>query len=299
MITRPLLAVALEDIDNIKYPQYCTPKYDGIRCLIINGQAVSRNFKPQPNVYIRTYLSDVLPTGLDGELVLKGNKSFNDVQSKVMSFDGEPEFEYHIFDYVKDDLNKPYLDRMEDLKDWYKYFSNDPFYKDKFKLILPKKINNKDELLAYETKCLEDGFEGIMLRKPDGKYKCGRSTNKEGILLKLKRFIDSEAKITGFLERFHNENEQESDEFGLSKRSSCKANLSLAGTLGKVVVVDLKTNIEVKVGTGFNDELRQEIWDNQDKYLGQVIKYKYQEVGVKEKPRFPVFLGFRSAEDMD
>jgi DNA ligase-1 len=34
------------------------------------------------------------------------------------------------------------------------------------------------------------------------------------------------------------------------------------------------------------------------KLLGKIVKYKYQEIGVLEKPRFPVFLGFRDKEDM-
>jgi hypothetical protein len=32
--------------------------------------------------------------------------------------------------------------------------------------------------------------------------------------------------------------------------------------------------------------------------MGKVVKYKSQPTGVKDKPRFPVFLGFRDVVDM-
>ena len=44
--------------------------------------------------------------------------------------------------------------------------------------------------------------------------------------------------------------------------------------------------------------MRMEIWSNQEKYLNQIIKYKYFSVGVKDKPRHPVFQGFRHLDDM-
>ena len=31
----------------------------------------------------------------------------------------------------------------------------------------------------------------------------------------------------------------------------------------------------------------------------EIVKYKHFPVGEKDKPRFPVFIGFRAKEDMD
>ena len=292
MITSPMLATALPSIDKVKYPVLCTPKLDGIRCLIINGQAVSRKFKPIPNNYIREQLKG-LPENLDGELITYTNgirDNFNIVSSKVMSEDGEPEFTYEVFDYVKTNLTQNYQFRMIMLD-----ILNLPEFCNK---LLPIFIYDEQELLDYESKCLNEGYEGIMLRIPEGPYKCGRSTPKEAYLLKMKRFEDSEASIIGFEERMHNANEATKDAFGKTERSSHKDNLVPMGTLGSLRVKDIKTDKEFNIGTGFDDAIRQLIWDNREKYLNQIVKYKHQPSGSDELPRFPVFLGFRDQRDM-
>ena len=291
MITIPLLAATLEDLSTLKFPVLATPKLDGIRVLKINGQAVTRKFKPIPNVHIRELLEKHLPDGVDGEVMTSG--TFNDIQSKVMSFDGEPEFSFYVFDFVYDDLNTPYWSRVADMIRV--VYTKAPF---EIVLLEPVEINSIEELLLFEERCLSQGHEGVMIRQPDGKYKCGRSTPKEQILMKLKRFHDSEAQIVGFEEKMHNENKQEKDEFGLSKRSTKKDGLIPADTLGALIVEDLKTGVKFGLGSGFTDELKKEIWSHRKKYKNKIIKYKYQSVGAKDAPRFPVFLGFRSKLDL-
>jgi len=290
MITRPLLAATLEDVNTLRFPVLATPKLDGIRVLKVDGKAVTRKFKPVPNTYIREMLEKYLPDGVDGEVMTPG--TFNDIQSKVMSFDGEPQFSFYMFDYVKDDLGKPYSERVSDMHNAIKT-------KPTFEVIAlkPVKIHSVEELLAFEKECLRQGYEGVMIRQPDSKYKCGRSTPKEQILMKLKRFLDAEAIVVGFEEKMHNDNIQEKDEFGLSKRSHKKDGLVPANTLGALIVEDQKTKVRFGIGSGFDDALKKEIWDNRDSYINKLVKYKYQSVGAKDAPRFPVFLGFRSKLD--
>lgn len=287
MITRPLLAAPLGDVNKLRFPMLVTPKIDGIRVLKVGGKVVTRQFKDLPNVHIRTLLEKHLPDNVDGEVVTPGN--FNDVQSAVMSFDGEPEFTFYGFDYVKTDLNKPYHLRMLDLEVEFSKL-NPPF---KLVALIPEMVFTVNELFWYEEKCVAGGFEGVMLRTPIGKYKCGRSTEKEQILLKLKRFYDAEAIVIGFEEKLHNTNTKDKNEFGLSKRSSKMGGMIPANTLGCLIVQDIKTGVEFGIGSGFTDSLRDLIWQNREKYKGSVVTYKYQTMGAKNAPRFPVFLGFR------
>lgn len=289
-IEKPLLAGTAKDYSKIKYPVIGSPKLDGIRCLIIDGKAVSRNFKEIPNKFIAKDLPTLAPNGFDGELLLKGNKPFNEVSSAVMSFDGEPEYEYHIFDYVTDN-NIPYSERIKVLKE---SVNSSP----KLVIVPTYVINNEDELNIAEEDCINKGYEGLMIRSPNGIYKFGRSSEKEGILLKIKRFEDSEAEILDFEEKMSNQNEKEQDVFGNSTRASKKEFMVPAGVLGAVKVRDIKTGVEFKIGSGFDDEYRKKIWDNQSNFLGKLVKYKFQPSGAKDLPRFPVFLGFRHENDL-
>src|SRR5713101_3979205 len=77
MVTRPMLCAKLDDPSQLRFPALATPKIDGIRCLKIDGAAVSRSFKPIRNRHIRwKFLA--LPDGIDGELVAG---TFHETQS--------------------------------------------------------------------------------------------------------------------------------------------------------------------------------------------------------------------------
>jgi DNA ligase-1 len=39
-------------------------------------------------------------------------------------------------------------------------------------------------------------------------------------------------------------------------------------------------------------------WAEREKVVGRLVKYKSQLIGVKERPRFPVFCGFRDMRDL-
>jgi len=298
VIKRPILAEKIEpsELENLKYPVLVSPKLDGIRCLIVDGKALSRSFKPIPNLFIQSLLSKQEFNGLDGELVLEG-KTFNETQSIVMSESSEPvDFVYYCFDYVgKNGLNHPFELRLKDLEEVVQGSNN------KWMVAVPQLLAHSSEtIITTETTFLSQGYEGLMIRGCDSPYKNGRSTKKEGYLLKLKKFEDAEAVVVGFVEATTNTNELEVNELGLSKRSHKKAGKVRAGYLGAFLVKDLKTGTEFEIGTGdgLTKDLRAYIWNNQDKYLNKLIKYKHQPSGSKDKPRFPVWLGFRDERDL-
>ncbi len=294
MITKPMLAAKINSEKDVQFPVYATPKLDGIRCLVIDGHAVTRKFKPVPNKYIRAQIEKYCPNGFDGE-IMSDECTFNELQSKVMSQEGEPRFSYNVFDYVATSIDTPYLERIADLVQYVKNHDI-PFVK----IIVPEIVSDEDMFMKMEELYLKAGYEGIIVRTESSPYKCGRSTVKQQWLLKLKRFVDSEAKVLGFKEGFHNKNVATVDELGHTKRSSHKENKILSGSLGKFEVKDIYDGSLFKIGTGqgLTHKLRQEIWYNQEKYLGKIIKYKYQDFGRKDLPRIPVFVGFRDPRDM-
>jgi len=274
---------------------YASPKLDGIRCMIQDGVALSRSLKPIRNKYIQSILGGYeIFDGLDGELTV-GSPTDPDVYrtttSNVMRSTGKPDFTFWIFD----NFMHPYVysNRQHEI-----YHIDPTGIHPNIKILKSVSVFNMKELQAYEQYCLTQGYEGVILRDPNGMYKHGRSTAKEGGLIKVKRFEDGEAGILALEEQMHNGNEATTNELGRTQRSSHKENKVPMGTLGALVCKDVVTGIQFNIGTGFTDEVRQQLWECQDKLIGQTIKYKSFKIGVKDAPRHPVFLGMRDADDM-
>lgn len=290
---KPMLAV--EAPAELTFPLYASAKLDGVRCVVKDGVALSRTLKPIPNAFVQAHLAHDLLHGLDGELIVGpayAKDVYRQTSSGVMSQDGSPDFKFYVFDYYTMP-DRAYSQRLHDLQSW---FNSNP--QDRCVLLEQRLVNNEEELLQFEGEMLAQGFEGLILRKPEGIYKHGRSTAREGYLLKLKRFTDGEAKIVGFEELMHNANEAQLDELGHTKRSSHQENLVPMDTLGALQVEDCVTGIAFKIGTGYTAIHRKQIWQQRDRLVGAIVKYKHFEIGVKDAPRFPVWLGFRDPIDM-
>lgn len=295
---KPMLAV--EAPKEIKFPVFASVKLDGIRCLMANNFALSRTLKPLPNRYIQDKLFDARLQGLDGEITVGDANHPNVMQnttSGVMSRDGEPNFTYWVFDFWTD-VNMTYGQRWDLMQRAFK----DGVFRDfpHIKLLQQTLIRNEEELRAFERVALEQGFEGVIIRDPKGVYKYGRSTAKEGYMLKVKRFVDSEAVVTSANELMKNNNIATIDELGHTKRSSHAENKIPMGTLGSLSAKDIKNNMLVDIGTGFTAAQRDLLWSMHlcGELIGKTVKYKYFEIGVKEAPRFPVFIGFRDPIDI-
>lgn len=283
-ITQPMLAAStVPNLETeVKYPCFIQAKLDGVRALAINGKAYSRKMKLIPNEFIQKIFSELNLHGFDGELMVHGD--FNKVQSAVMSTEGEPDFYYVVYDMWN--LDSPYKARFHSLIDDVITINS------KHVAAIDSEVVNSPTDAERELEhFIKVGYEGAILRSINSPYKQGRSTFKEGYLLKLKKFLDDEAVVIGFEERLHNTNEQERDERGYAKRSSKKEGMVGANTLGSLIV---KWNdIEFGIGSGFNDAQRKDIWDNKDKYLGKLVTFKYQELSALGVPRFGTFKWFR------
>jgi DNA ligase-1 len=151
-----------------------------------------------------------------------------------------------------------------------------------------------------EQEALDLGHEGLIVRRPDGRYKQNRSTLKEGLLIKVARRLTSEAEVIGFKEMMHNNNEAFLNEVGYTKRSKHQENLVGTGMLGAFVVRDLKTGVEFDLGNGegLDHAARKAFWSRRLFMLGSLVKYSYKPYGTKNKPRQPLWLGPRSPDDM-
>ena len=291
---KPMLAATFNDDKLLRFPMLASPKLDGVRCLIIDGVAMSRSFKPIPNAHVQNMLGCDEFNGLDGELIVgqpTDKDCYRNTVSGVMKQTGTPDVTFWVFDNFLHPGG--FQARLESAQA--KASEKVPWES----ILVPvphSLINNMMELEFEEHHALDRGYEGIMLRSINGPYKDGRSTEREGYLLKVKRFRDCEAVVIGFDEKRHNANEATINELGHTHRSSHKENMVLMGTLGALKVRGVGGDydgVEFDIGTGFDDRLRAEIWQGRENWMGSIVKVKYFPTGSKEKPRFPTFLGLR------
>ena len=115
----------------------------------------------------------------------------------------------------------------------------------------------------------QNDIEGIMVNL-NTPYECKRTKN----LMKVKKFYTFDLQVVGY-------------EGGSGR---------LSGNLGSLVV-DFKGN-SIKVGSGFDDNTRKELWNMRDELIGRVIEIKYKEVSKDKKTgleslQFPIFKSLR------
>jgi len=295
---KPLLASDIAELSALRLPLWGSPKLDGVRVVNHFGHPMTRSLKPVRNTEVSAVYSGDLFRYMDGEIIAgpETHKSvFQRSQSFVMSFNPpiQWDFQLHVFDYTRDPL-LPYKTRYEELQEALDKLP--PELWKLTKLVEQKPLENIQQIEEYEEKKVSMNYEGIMLRDPNAKYKFGRSSLKEHILLKMKRFADDEATIVGFKELLSNQNTLTKNELGYAERKGGSENMIPMGTLGSVIVESKLFSSQFNIGSGFDAATRQTIWDNRDLYLGRQIKYKFQPSGIKDLPRFPIYLGFREPE---
>ena len=180
---------------------------------------------------------------------------------KMLVFDWMP-----AEDFKKQECHYSYHGRREWL---HEIFSNHEFT---YFELLPILYCGRDT--SKITEILEEqvarGEEGIMINDYHAPYEFKRTN----ALLKVKKMQTLDLEIVGFEE-------------GEGR---------LAGTLGAILVRYKNGNV-VKVGSGFSDQLRTEIWQNRNAYLGTICEIQYFEETTNadggESLRFPIFKDFR------
>ncbi len=234
-------------------------KYDGVRAIWDGKSLKSRNAKTIKAP--KWWLKDFPNFAIDGEL-WSGRGEFEFIGSVISSFDdkGWENIKFMIFDVpnAKGNLR----DRLEVLREFLSQNSNEFI-----RVIEQIKIDSNEDAFAFLDEVVSGGGEGIVVRNENAPYKNGRS----GEILKLKKFKDSECKVV--------------------KLQNGKGKFE--GLLGSLICVDIFSNIEFKIGSGFSDEQRS----NPPK-VGTIITYKYQNLTKYAKPRFPVFLRVKSDNNL-
>lgn len=291
---RPMLA-SPADISAVRYPVLASPKVDGLRAIVRGGCLLSRKLLPIPNRHLQDLYARPEYEGFDGELVV-GDPSratvFETSDVVMEEHEGIESVFFLVFDLCN--LQVPYMERYRRLREMAPVQN----------LWEQKLIFEEAELMDYVASITGMGYEGVIIRDLNSPYKFGRSTVREGWMLKIKNFSDAECIIVGMDELYSNQNPAELNDLGLTKRSSHQANKVPMNKMGSLL--GIYNGQEIRLGTGFTDAQRIEIWQNPDKYLRKYAKFKFQSTGGKSvetggkgiRPPY-VFLGWRHELDMD
>ena len=262
-----------------------TTKIDGGRIIAIkeNGQVsfyTRAGQRYEGLVDLETEMSELLPDDsvLDGEITLLNDKGIPSKEAykqamKITRKDGEKHgVKMKVFDWMPVSHWKAqycplsWNERRTTLEI---LFKEDPYV---YFELLPVLYKGSDTSMI--TKFLDEAIandqEGVMINICDAPYEFKRTTS----LLKVKKMQTMDLEIIGFEE-------------GSGKYKD---------TLGAILVRYKNGNI-VKVGSGFTDWLRFEIWNNQSKYLDAICEIQYFEETTNqdggESLRFPIFKDFR------
>jgi len=290
-------------LEDIQWPMYCSPKLDGWRLLAHPTLGpVTQSFKEIPNLHVRKDLKKVIAhSQLDGEINCTDPDGkvlpYNTTQSRLASYDGQPTWRFTAFDCF-DFMDDDFETRMERTHRIVNEINHPCVTFLRHTLIL-----SLEEFVLFADQCIDQGYEGVVLRAPEGLYKCGRSTFKQHWMLKYKEWEDAEGIIVGVEELMHNDNEQTTSLLGLAKRSSHKDNLTPSGMAGYFIVdTEIWGKVRCGGGKGFDHDTRRRIWTDylqslddcvSPPFFGRKVVFRYQAFGMKDKPRFPNLKSFR------
>ena len=307
------------DLDNLQYPIYCSVKFDGVRAVIIDGEAYSRKGLLLHTVFherFKSFLDKTIGTpGVFDCEVFSPDATFQQITSSLANRDGVP-LKLYVFDYLATD------EWYGTSKTEFAYRQNhvhqilqrlDP-YQEYAVPVEQKLCYDKDEIQAELGSVLANGGEGLMLRHPRQLYKHGRSTakatpEKGGGFFKYKPFDTLDAVIIGFQQKKRLTGEAKEcitdiDAFGRSKRGHRKGDREFVDEIGAVIC-------EIPNRTYINDKGKEQkyifnatwskggtvrtdiTWQNKEQYIGRWVEVEYQSCGVKYLPRLPRIKRFR------
>lgn len=283
----------------VVFPILMQPKVDGVRGLNMTGTLTGRSRKKHANLHTTAEFSKLDYLGLDGEMYVSGNiksaRLCRDTTSALNSIKGTPAISWAVFDYITEKtVGLPYSHRYVLLQQRVEEIGDGRVH------VMPSSlVHNMWQLEELDAKHVADGYEGSCFRDPLGMHKEGRSSPTQGGLLRIKRFIEEEAIVTGIIEGNSNENEAIINELGRTERSTHQENMVPNGMVGALSCIEVKTGMAITVSAGSMDHSdRVKFFQNPELILQKMIKFKHFPKGRKVLPRFPTYVAIKMESDI-
>ena len=249
------------------------PKLDGLRMVIIEGIAYTRNGHRITSVdhIINSIPQDILNGYvLDGEVL---GADFDETSGDVRQKQGTKEdLVYNVFDMValdewRQQETRPLAQRKADLQKLQEFLAPSVQLV-KWVDLEPGEVTPAKLLRARDI-YMKHGFEGAMVKDMGSSYIFKRST----VILKVKKMETVDGKIVSFKE-------------GKGKDQ------------GKLGALQVKVDgVVTSVGGGYSDAQREDFWKHRNQLVGRTMEVQYQNFTKDGALRFPVFVRFR--RDLD
>ena len=284
------------DLSTLSYPLLASTKLDGIRCILKEGEILSRSLKQIQCQQLRERLeplrqfSELNQVIFDGE-IYSPKLTFQQITHFTMTRDlGDEELPEHLRFYcfdMLDGFDRPFELRNDVMEGTIGLYNHIAYP------VEQREVNSAKEVETYFEEVLSQGYEGLILRDPKSLYKFGRGTVKEGIIFKVKPFVTFDAKITGVEQstEVNEDAEKKTNELGRSVTSKKKDDRHLIEK-ASAFWVDYEGK-PLKVVLAMTDPEKMGVWLNRASLIGKTIEYKGMLVGSKDVPRHPVMIRYR------
>lgn len=286
---------------------YMSPKLDGVRAIIKEGEIYSASLTPLPNKQLRIFFKEIIEyTKNNPHLIFEGELysyklTFGEIISVCMSnnklIDPESSFYLHLFDLF--DTKNPFATAKERFIQITKNFGGWEYTFPNV-LELPHQLACDLRTLdrAYKNQVNAKG-EGLILVKKDSRYKHGRVTLAEATVFKLKKWETFDAQIIEVVQatKVDSTAEIKVNHLGYAQTSKKIGDrIPIPSAAGfKVRYQDSEVVVSL---TSVPQMHRTVYWTDRDLYIGRTIEYKGMLVGSKSVPRHPTFVRFREDKDI-
>ena len=218
----------------VKYPCISTVKLDGVRAIYRDGVFYTRNGKILHGLEALAGRLRGAPV-LDGELVCPG-MDFQTSSGQLRSFAETPNAQFHIID-LPEHPSRVFGERL---------LSASTVTTDSIHITDWRLVKKAEDIEQHYQACLDAGYEGVVVKPLEYEYVNKRSFD----WMKLKAINTVDARIADIFE-------------GTGKYSS---------SAGGVIIQMPDSEVLVRVGSGFSDEQRDEIYAAPDNYIGRTIE---------------------------
>lgn len=269
--------------DPVKFPILVEPKLDGLRLVAIKNDGIvtlytrngtELNTLPTLSKWLKN--ANIDNVVFDGEIM---GDDWNESASIVMSrkrHKDDSNMTYHVFDYMSlSEWTKQSCPHTQQQRRINLRTVLDAIHDGPIKMTEEAECNSAEELYALYEAYLEQGYEGVMVKRIEGMYAFKRNADWR----KLKPVATYEGVVV--------------DTYDGNKGSKRE------GKFGGFNVV-FPNGIVTNVGSGFSDLEKATVNEDRDSWIGKIVEVEGQPPMTKDgKVRFPRKVRYREESDVD